>query len=165
MPPPASAVTMDMLLDAIKVAPETVQGAIVISTSIPEHDRKKVRVEYEIKAPRGMKIEIGRHSEGDVNFVGMTGDIEATTRHGEITIDTPENTRYSIDAHSRYGEVYSDFEGQDRRHGLFHHDFSGGDASGNAADAEHKLLLRAEIGDIVILKTHAVHAEPTADAR
>jgi len=153
-----------LLLDAIKVAPETRQDAVVITTNIPEHDRNKVRVEYEVKAPRGMKVEVGRKSEGDVYITGMSADIAVTTRHGTITVDTPAEARYSIDAHTQYGDVFSDFEGQDRRHRLFHHDFTGGDAPSTATGAENKLLLRAEIGDIVILKTHAPHGETPLDA-
>jgi hypothetical protein len=159
------------LLNATQVSAEPMNDAIVISTKIPEHDRKYVRVEYAIKAPRGMKIEVGNHAEGDLSFSGMSGDIAATTRHGQITLDLPGNERYTIDAHTQYGDVYSDFQGQDRRRRLFHHDFTAGVSSsdtatgGTTAGAEHKLLLRAEIGDIVILKDFAVPVEIAASAK
>jgi hypothetical protein len=158
------------LLNAAQVSAEPMNDAIVISTKIPEHDRKDVRIEYAIKAPRGMKIEVGNHAEGDLSFTGMSGDIEATTRHGQITLDLPGNERYTIDAHTRYGDVYSDFQGQDRRRRLFHHDFTAGASSetatgGTTAGAEHKLLLRAEIGDIVILKEFPVPVEIAASAK
>ncbi len=164
--------------DAVHIASEPTNGAIVISTDIPKHDRERVHVDYVVKAPRGMKIEVGHHAEGDVSFSGMLGDIDVTTRHGQITIDAPEDARYSIDAHSRFGDVYSDFEGQGRRRHLFHHDFNaavaagttaggapGGDSSGAATGAEHKLLLRAEIGDIVILKNPPIPVEATINAK
>jgi hypothetical protein len=163
------------LLSAVQVSAEPMNEAIVISTKIPEHDRKYVRVEYAVKAPRGMKIEVGNHAEGDLSVTGMSGDIEATTRHGQITLDLPGDERYAIDAHTRYGDVYSDFQGQDRRRRLFHHDFTdtaaggtatgGTAAGGTTAGAEHKLLLRAEIGDIVILKSFAVPAETALTAK
>ncbi len=114
--------------------------AIVISTKIPEHDRKYVRVEYAIKAPRGMKIEVGNHAEGDLSFSGMSGDIEATTWHGQITLDLPGNERYSIDAHTRYGDVYSGISKVRIGAGACStNDFTDTATAGTTAGAEHKL--------------------------
>jgi len=74
-------------------------------------------------------------------------------QHGQITLDLPAEDAFSIDAHAKVGDVYSEFDGNDPRRKLGH-DFIGtaGAAAGAAAGPAHQLALQVKVGDIVILK-------------
>jgi Putative adhesin len=122
---------------------------VVVTTNIPSRERRNAGLTYSIKVPRDSKIVIDR-GDGGVYVTGVAGDIEASVHHGQITVNVPENAVYNIDAHTKFGSVYSDLAGDDKRRYLFRHDFSGG-----ADSAAHKLQLRVGYGDIVIMKTYS----------
>lgn len=132
--------------DAGAVKAERRGEEIVITTDVPSHDRRKVELTYNIKVPRDSKIVIER-AEGGVYIRNIVGDIDAAVHHGQITLSVPEAATYKIEAHAKFGNVYSDFEGDDKRHHLFRHDFTGG-----ADSAAHKLKLQVDYGDIVMMK-------------
>lgn len=117
---------------------------IVISTGNPPHDRRKTDLTYNIKVPRDSRVVIDR-ADGGVYLTNIAGDIDAGVHHGQITLSVPGGGAYKIEAHSKFGSVYSDFEGNDKRRHLFSHTFTGGTNS-----AAHKLDLRVDFGDIVI---------------
>lgn len=70
-------------------------------------------VNYRIRVPRNTKLVI-HHGIGDVVVFGVDGDIEATARTGDVTVQLNEPARYEIDAYTKLGAVYSDFEGKVR---------------------------------------------------
>lgn len=120
---------------------------IVISTQVPAHVKGNWELTYTIKAPRDSKIVIDR-GVGGVYVTGIAGDIDASVRHGQITLGVPGSAEYKVEAHAKLGDVYSELKGEDKRRHLFNHDFSGG-----ADNAAHKLNLRDDCGDIVIQKS------------
>jgi hypothetical protein len=65
-----------------------------------------VALEYRIRAPRNSHLEI--HHAGYISVTGMTGDIEATDRRGDILLILPDLATYLIDAHTKLGVVSSD---------------------------------------------------------
>src|SRR5580700_4386336 len=100
-------------LDGVHVAAERGSGTeLIISTSRPAsrsfahplREGSDVTLEYHIRAPRSSHLVIN-HAGGDVSLTGMTGDIEATSRRGDIVLMLPDLAAYSIDAHTRLGLV------------------------------------------------------------
>ena len=131
-------------LDAIRVAAERGSGTeLTISTSRPKRILN-VTLEYRIRAPRGSHFVIN-HGSGDVSLTGMTGDIEVTSRRGDIVLMLPELASYSIDAHTRFGLVTSDLAAAARRK------LSPGEnlTQGGTA-ASHRLVVRVRYGGIAI---------------
>lgn len=105
-------------------------------------------LECRIKAPAIAKI-IAAHRIGNVNIDGFTGDIQVTLVQGEILLHLPQDGKYEIHAQSRMGNVNSDFPGPERRRWWL----LGHRALNEDSRAAHKLNLRVDSGDIVILKT------------
>jgi hypothetical protein len=92
---------------------------LVISTTFPRHEGwllgplpPKIRVdadmEYVIRVPRNSHVAI-HHKDGDVLIREVTGEIEASSRSGDIVVMLPDSGKYAIDARVRLGTVYSDF--------------------------------------------------------
>ncbi len=140
----------DQLLGRVNVQAESKGDQIVISTAIPKHDRTAVLVDYVIHAPRGTKVEVS-HGEGGVFVTGIASDMQVDLHRGQITMSLPPSDTYAIDAHTTIGDVYSEFEGADRRRRLgFTHDFAG--SAAGLSSATHKLTLGVNVGDVVLLK-------------
>lgn len=93
-----------------------------------------VTVEYHIRAPRNSHLVIN-HAGGQISVTGMTGDIEATSRRGDIVLLLPDLAAYSIDAHTKLGVVTSDTAVATRV---------------KASPGSHRLVLRMGFGGIEI---------------
>jgi hypothetical protein len=145
--------------DAGAVKAERRGDEVVITTNIPPHDRREADLTYNIKVPRESKLVIDR-ADGGVYVRNIAGDIDAVVHHGQLTLSVPEGAAYKMDAHAKFGDVYSDFEGNDKRRHLFSHMFTGG-----ADSAEHKLDLRVDHGDVVIVKEYKSPVTPPAQAK
>lgn len=133
---------------------------LVIATT-KGHGAGHPAVDYKIRAPRNARLVVDRGS-GEVHMTGLSGDIRAAVRRGEIVLLLPQDAHYAIDAKSDMGNVVSDFAGPagaaSRRHPwIFGHGFTAA-AQGPAA---HTLYLRAGFGDLLILKDiHPVRPGP-----
>ncbi len=139
-------------LDSVHVVTERRSDTeLEISTTAPSpgffghlllkgHD---VALEYRIHAPRNSHLEI--HHAGYISIAGMTGDINATDRRGDIVLMLPNLAGYSIDAHTKAGLVTSDLDGTTRRKHLVGENLTRGDAA-----VPHKLVLRMGFGGITI---------------
>jgi hypothetical protein len=93
-------------LDALRVVAERQSATeLTISTS-----QSSLGIEYEIQVPRNSSLAI-HHRVGYVSVSGVTGDIDATCRRGDLVLWLPEKASYSIDARSKVGTVASDFPG------------------------------------------------------
>ena len=79
------------------------------SPPLPSIQTNGVTAEYEIHVPRDSRLVI-HHSVGYVHISGVTGDIDASVRRGDIMLWLPPNS-YSIDAKTRFGKVSSEVEG------------------------------------------------------
>jgi len=72
------------------------------------HSRPDVQMDYRIRVPRDSNLSI-RHAGGDVVVYDVSGAIEASVGTGDILMQLPEAGLYSLDAHCRFGAVYSEF--------------------------------------------------------
>lgn len=128
-------------------------GELVISTSYPSRKltrplrgKTDVSLEYHIKVPCDSHLVI-RHDSGDVRLYDVTGEIDATSRAGDMVLLLPASGRYSIDARCRVGGVHSDFDG---KHGT---PYLVGDRLNEQTPAPaSRVHLRVGLGGIQILK-------------
>ena len=102
-----------------------------------------VALEYRIRAPRNSHLEI--HHAGYISVMGMTGDIDASDRRGDIVLMLPNLAAYSIDAHTKTGLVTSDVAATIHRKHLVGESVTHSDAA-----LPHKLVLRMGFGGITI---------------
>ncbi|MBZ5617248.1 MAG: hypothetical protein LAQ69_00750 [Acidobacteriia bacterium] len=115
-------------------------------------------VEYQIHAPRDSKLVV-HHGTGQVLIGNMTGDVEATSRGGDILVMLPDTGTYSIDARSKFGAVSSDFDGASHRRHIV------GSGFARAVPApSRRIYLRTGMGGITI-QAVPVEAEEPASAR
>lgn len=113
------------------------------------HLTPDVHLDYRIRVPRDTRLTL-RHGKGDVAVRGVTGDIDATVREGDIVLQLPTAGSYAFDAKCGFGGIYSDFEGSD------HIKFAVSERlSANGAAAAKKVRLRVGIGGISIQKEPA----------
>jgi len=140
-------------LDSVQVASKQEGNDVVITTTYPPRGlflhplsrRSDVEIRYQIRAPRASKLII-QHNRGGVNVTDVRGDIHATVTNGQIDVTLIPGS-YAIDAESKLGQVYSDFEG----HGHGRH-LIGDQFTGRGATPSANLYLRVRYGDILILK-------------
>jgi hypothetical protein len=106
-----------------------------------------VTIEYRIHAPRDSRLAI-HNDTGYVWVSDVTGDIEATSRTGDIIVMLPDPGKYSIDARTRMGSVSSDFTGK-----ALHNQVLVGARFAYASEApSRRIYLRMGIGSITIKK-------------
>src|ERR1700677_4130371 len=142
-------------LERIAVKTEKRSGnELVITTTLPHRNYfvRKVRgatnsdMNYRIMVPRDSHL-IVHHGDGDVVVYDVGGDIEATARTGAIVVQLEDPAQYAIDARSKVGEVYSDYDGKYRTHLRVGEGFLAA-----AQPPAHRVFLRVRIGDIDIVK-------------
>lgn len=139
-------------LDEVQITSKQDGNDVVIATVYPRRNRflhplsqrSDIEISYRIKAPRASKLFIN-HNRGGVDIYDITGDIHTTVANGQITLAVPADRDYHIDARCVLGNVYSDFEGRERRLNLL-----GNGSSRQGAAPAANLYLRARVGDIVI---------------
>jgi hypothetical protein len=85
---------------------------------LPSTTQAGVTVEYRIHAPRNSRLVI-HHDTGYVWVSDVTGDIDVTSRTGDMIIMLPVPGPYAIDARTRMGTISSDFTGVGRNRFLF----------------------------------------------
>jgi hypothetical protein len=115
---------------------------LAISTTTASR-RTGVTLQYEIHAPRNSQLLI--HHRGFVLVSDITGDVEATNRHGDIVLMIPNLSAHSIDARSKMGTVSADVPGTTHVKHLVGKQF------GRTADASsHRISLRTGFGGITL---------------
>jgi|HubBroStandDraft_1064217.scaffolds.fasta_scaffold00938_11 hypothetical protein len=135
--------------DKVRVTAARHGDELVVTTDFPGHRAFSIfDLEIRVKAPSTATI-IAAHGVGEVNIDGLAGDIQVTLQQGEIMLHLPQEGRYDIHAKSKFGDVNSDFPGPEKRRWWL----LGHRSVNEDAQAAHKLDLRVEFGDIVILKT------------
>jgi hypothetical protein len=115
-------------------------------------------LEYQIHAPRDSRLVI-HHGPGRVLVSNMNGDVEATSKGGDILLMLPDSGTYSIDARSKLGAVSSDFAGASHRRHIVGSGFALA-----APTPSRRIYLRTGMGGITI-KAVPVEAEEPAAAR
>ncbi len=78
---------------------------------LPSATKVGVTVDYRIHVPRDSRLVIHNRT-GYVWVSDVTGDIEATSRTGDMIVMLPDPGPYSIDAKTRLGSITSDFTGK-----------------------------------------------------
>ena len=116
-------------------------------------NRCGITIEEQVHVPRDSRLVI-HHRAGYVSVNRVSGDIEVTSRSGDIVLMLPDPGLYSIDAQSKVGGVSSDFAGTTRRTRLVGDEFTAGDAP-----SSRRIYLRMGLGDIAIKN---VPPEPVA---
>ena len=101
-------------------------------------------IEQHIQAPRDSQLVI-HHGAGYVLVSRISGDIEASSRSGDIVLMLPDPGPYSIDAKSKFGSVSSDFAGTAHREKLIGEQFATASAS-----PSRRIYLRIGFGGITI---------------
>jgi hypothetical protein len=146
------------------VAERNSDNELTISTSAPHKrfpflwgGKRGVEVEYLIHAPRNSRLVI-QHGAGYVLVSNMTGDVEATSRGGDILLMLPDSGTYAIDARSKLGTVSSDFAGDAHRRYLVGTRFASATSS-----PSHRVYLRALVGGITIKSVPAEAEPPVAE--
>jgi hypothetical protein len=143
-------------LDSVQVTAKQNGNGVVISTAYPARNvllhplsrRSDIEITYRIKAPRDSKL-IVDHKSGGLNVSGINGDIHATLINGQITLTLADGRPYALDAQSIIGDVYSDFDGRERRRQIL-----GQEVMRPTTGPATNLYLRVRLGDIVIQKMH-----------
>ena len=140
-------------LDEIRVVTERASATeLAITTTLPPSNffarlfglTCGATVEQHVKAPRDSRLVI-RHRAGYVMVSRMSGDIEASSRSGDIVLMLPDPGPYAIDAKSTFGGVSSDFAGTSHRK-----KFLGGAFAGANAPSSRRIYLRIGFGGITI---------------
>lgn len=101
-------------------------------------------VEQHIQAPRDSHLVI-HHGAGYLMVSRISGEIEATSRSGDIVLMLPDPGPYSIDAKSKFGSVSSDFAGTAHRQKLIGEQFATAQPG-----QSHQIYLRIGFGGITI---------------
>jgi hypothetical protein len=70
--------------------------------------RSGIDLEYEIRVPRNSHLVI-HHGDGSVIIANVSGEIEASTRSGDVVALLPDPGPYAIDAKTALGTIYNDF--------------------------------------------------------
>jgi hypothetical protein len=120
-------------------------GELNIATQ--RHERG-IHVDYQIMVPRNSRLVIHHHI-GDIVVTDVNGDVDATSGAGDILVQLREPEHYAIDAKTRLGSIYSDFNTSR------HHDVIGEKLISGAPAPAHHVNLRLGAGGISIQKLDA----------
>ena len=107
----------------------------------PHKTAAGVLIDYDLHVPRGVQLTI--HGSGYIEVSDVSGNIEATSRSGDIVLMLPGAGPYSIDARCRFGKVDSDYAGSARRSHLLGERFA-------QSSGSHHIFLRVGFGGITI---------------
>jgi len=152
-------------LESVRTVTERLSSnELAVSAALPSRSFFKhpwgaecgVTVEHQISVPRDSRLVI-RHGAGYVLVSRVTGDIDATSRSGDIVLMLPSPGLYSIDARSKIGSVSSDFPGAIHGTNLVGEQF----ASTNPAPSR-RIHLRIGFGGITIKEVPSTPEAPVA---
>jgi len=115
-----------------------------------------VTVEQHVSAPRDSRLVI-RHGAGYILVSRISGEIEASSRSGDIVLMLPDPGPYSIDAKSKFGNVSSDFAGTAHREKLIGEQFATA-----KPPQSRRIYLRIGFGGITIKEVPSTPIAPVA---
>jgi DUF4097 and DUF4098 domain-containing protein YvlB len=73
-------------LDKVTIETDAHAGSVAVDTIYPKFRNLRVSVKYDIKVPEGVKIELVRSTNGDVELIGHYGDVRASSTNGDIKL-------------------------------------------------------------------------------
>jgi len=154
-------------LEKVSIAVERMGDEVVVTTTFPRHrvfppqvpwsSGANFDLEYHVRAPRLARLAI-RHDVGEVHVDDVLGDINATLLQGELLLHLPQDARYAIHAKCDYGNVNSDYPGEQKRKWWY---MGFQRAVNDDPQAPHTLDLKVGYGDIMILKTRIPKEPPS----
>ena len=117
---------------------------IVLTKPLVPNTRRGVTLEYKVLVPRDSRLVV-RHDTGYVWVSDVTGDIDASSRTGDMIVLLPDPGPYSVDARTRLGSVSSDLVGKGR-----YRFFAGAHFAGANPTTARQVILRMGCGSITI---------------
>lgn len=108
--------------------------------------------EYRIRVPRNANLVI-HHTTGAVTVYDVAGNIDAHVSQGDIVVQLPAAGKYEIDAHAKFGTVYSDYGHPHHPHLKIGETLK---APPEGAGTPHRIVLRVGAGGIAIQKAPAL---------
>ena len=73
-------------LEKVSIEANGQAGSVTVDTIYPKFRNLRVSVNYTIKVPEGVRIELVRSTNGDVELVGRYGDVRAASTNGDIKL-------------------------------------------------------------------------------
>ncbi len=73
-------------LEKVTIETNAQAGSVAVDTIYPKFRNLRVSVKYDIKVPEGVKIELVRSTNGDVELIGRYGDVKASSTNGDIKL-------------------------------------------------------------------------------
>jgi hypothetical protein len=125
---------------------------LVLETTLVHHPNRVKRImhigthadaDYVIRVPRNVHLVI-THANGYVGITGVTGNIEADNRRGDIVLMLPDLAKCAVDARTKVGVVTSDVNGALHWHRVTGETFASGSAQ------PRRVKLRMGFGGISI---------------
>jgi len=74
-------------LEKVTIETDAHAGSVAVDTIYPKFRNLRVSVKYDIKVPEGVKIELVRSTNGDVELIGRYGDVKASSTNGDIKLN------------------------------------------------------------------------------
>jgi hypothetical protein len=149
-------------LNAIRVVTNrSADGELVVTTVFQRHLMRRlfrpaeINLDYRVQVPHDSRVVI-HHGVGDVVIYDVTGPLEATVKTGDIVVQLPASTQYTIDARCAVGGIHSDFPA-----GIRSTDLIGQKTGPDTSAPSRRVYLRTGIGGIQIVRNppeaHAHH--------
>ena len=73
-------------LEKVTIEANGAAGSVTVDTIYPKFRNLRVSVNYTIKVPEGVRLELIRSTNGDVELIGRYGDIKAGSTNGDIKL-------------------------------------------------------------------------------
>jgi DUF4097 and DUF4098 domain-containing protein YvlB len=137
---------------------ENVQGDATVSGRNNGIDVQ--HVEGDVRVDSSFQNVTVRDAAGSVNVKGRNGelfvsfdkpiqrDVQLSTNFGNITIELPSNSSFSIDAHTQFGRIDSDFVGLEKNRS----DFARDSARGQIGQGGPKITVSTFNGNIHLVR-------------
>ena len=106
--------------------------------------RGHLSVRYHLFVPRDSRLAID-HRSGFIFVNGVTGDLDVSSRRGDIVLLVPNLASYTVDARDRFGIVTSDATGSMKRCCVL-----GERLASDPSPASHHIRLRMGYGGIAL---------------
>jgi DUF4097 and DUF4098 domain-containing protein YvlB len=73
-------------LDKVTIETDALAGSVAVDTIYPKFRNLRVSVNYTIRVPEGVRLDLVRSTNGDVELIGRYGDVKASSTNGDIKL-------------------------------------------------------------------------------
>jgi len=74
-------------LGRVKIEVEALSSSVRVDTVYEKYRNIRVKVNYEVKVPEGLRLDLIRSTNGDVEIAGRFADVKAGTTNGDIRVE------------------------------------------------------------------------------